>query len=262
MPWPAWRACLSNPRIKSLSYDAGLYDLAIQPFPLDEVEAAAVSLKKFSYTTTMWREWTNGVAVVRGALRPISMRPLFAFEQQCLSAIVLKMSHSATSLTLPMESAPLLPMAELAWPYLQELNLRGRFLCSDQVSYLKLLLPSMPSLRKLSILAARSSKVGRPAFFPQTSPYPSRHNTQRRRSSSSRSSSSSDSSSSSSSSDSEPSLSLSDLERDPGPGSPDLLIQLRSLEIAFPDPEDGIFSFTMPNLTRLSLEINHAYTTS
>ena len=84
IPWTVWKICFSRPRITSFSYDAGKRNLAIPAFPLDEVDATPICLENFSYTTTTWREWYNGVKHWGIGLRPISMRPVFAFERECL----------------------------------------------------------------------------------------------------------------------------------------------------------------------------------
>ncbi|KAI1792789.1 hypothetical protein LXA43DRAFT_316351 [Ganoderma leucocontextum] len=254
MPWGIWKACVSQPRIRSLSYDAGRHDLAISPFPSDEVEATPVSLQTFSYTTTMWRELCYDTDIPSTIYpRPISIRPVFEFERECLSAIVLRMNETAVSLTLPLESTPILAMAELSWPKLKELNLHGRFLDAVQVTHIRSLLSSLPSLARLSILAARPPEVGRPPFLPnaaspfslESPPRPLydvprlRFNTTLILSSFS------------------PQFSTSRLASPPLSNAESLseppLTQLRALEIAFPDPMDDIFSIPMPMLSHLAL---------
>ena len=95
------------------------------------------------------------------------MRPLSDFEHACLTGILLKTSDTVQSLSLPMESAPILAMAELSWPRLQDLPLHGRFLDALYASSLQYLLLSLPSLRSLSILAGRLWSVGRQPILPE-----------------------------------------------------------------------------------------------
>ena len=259
IPWTVWKICFSRPRITSFSYDAGTRNLAIPAFPLDEVEATSICWEDFSYTTTTWREWYNGVESWNGRFRPISMRPVFAFEREWLSAIVLMMNQSIVSLTLPLESTPILAMAALPWLSLRTLKLYGRFYNSAQVRDIHRLLPSIPSVRHLSILAARVRRIGRPAFIPPPASSSSRLPRPDNRVSTLHS----DSASSSEEAEQPPSSRQSKhppsstqpvvpmLDQDISPES--LLPELRSLEIAFPDPMDDIFAIPMPHLTHLSL---------
>ena len=268
IPWGVWKACVSRPRIKFLSYDAGIRNLDIPPFPSDEVQCISIALQRFSYTTTMWREWFNVTKVARNiGPRPIDMRPVFEFERECLSAVVLKMNETAVSLTLPLESTPVLAMAELSWPNLKELNLHGRLLDAVQVTHFERLLPSLPSLVRLSILAARTPEVGRPPFIPSSAP-PSPGETRPRaafhvhRPRLNITPSSPSLSSSSLKTLASYQASLPPRIRESLPGSP--LFELRALEVAFPNPMDGIFSVPMPLLSRLSLRdhprMYHQYT--
>ena len=232
IPWNIWKSCVSRPHITSLSYDAGQHDLQIPPFPSDEVEATSVALQTFSYTTTMWREWVNDTEFVRDVtvLRtPLTMRPVFKFERECLSAIVLRMHKTAVSLTLPLESTPILAMARLPWPNLKELNLHGRLLDTIQIKHIRSLLPSLTSLARLSILAARPLTFERPPSISNPASPPERevrfYTTHL------------------------PIVLRSSTARSPEPRFP----HLRILEISGADPVDGIFSIPMPMLSRLVL---------
>ena len=227
IPWRIWKACCSRPCIKSLSYDAGQHDLSISSFPSDEVKATPLALQTFSYTTTMWREWFNDSEFVQYAERKsTSMRPVFEFEKECLSAILLRMNETAISLMLPLESTPILAMAEHSWPNLKELKLHGRFLDDAQATHVRHLLPLLSSLDHLSILAARTVKLGRPPFISSSaSPCPL-----------------------------DGQLRTSALQVVPPSNAPKALLpHLRVLEVAFPDPLDGLFSIPMPMLYRLAL---------
>ena len=187
------------------------------------------------------------------------MRPVFAFERECLSSIVLRMNQSVVSLTLPLESTPILAMAALPWPSLRTLKLYGRFYNSAQVRDIHRLLPSIPSVRHLSILAARVRRIGRPAFMPSPGTSSSKPPRSDDRVSTLRSGSASSSDEAeqppSSQQSKDPSSSTQPivpmLDQDISPES--LLPELRSLEIAFPDPFDDIFAIPMPHLTHLSL---------
>ncbi|KAI1792780.1 hypothetical protein LXA43DRAFT_315817 [Ganoderma leucocontextum] len=251
--WAILKACVVLPNLASLSVHLGLYSLRASPFPQDDVSATSISLKRFSYGTTMWREKMTGVEYVRGGPSLKDMRPVYDFERECLSGIVLRLNNTATSLALPVESAPVLAMAELSWPHLRELALHGRLIDPVHAASLQHLLPSLPSLRKLSILAGRfSHRPVRHPILPGSSNPPSaplQHTkwTPTLQPSNSPSSVRCSAASSTTNAPNPPALS----EREPSPVP--LLPELYSLAIAYPDPEDGIFSLSLPNLRHLSL---------
>ena len=244
LPWDILKACLVRSRIVSLTVDLGFSDLAVPLYPQDDIATTPVSLRTFTWKTTVWREWVNCQPATRARCILVDMRPKFYFERECITGLVLKMSDTVSSLSLPMESAPILTMAELAWPCLRDLSLHGRFLDVTHVSSLQHLLSALPSLRNLSILAGRPWSLGNLGRHPIL-PKPS-------------------TSTSSSLLDRLPSTSATvgakpcsyDIvqersEGEPSPPSP--LSELLSLTIAFPDPDDDLFSLPMPNLTHLSL---------
>ena len=252
IPWAVLKACLVLPHLTSLSVHHGLYGLRVPLFPRDDVSATPISLKRFSYAITMWREKFNSYEYVNGGLSLKDMRQDYNFERECLSGIVSKLNATATSLALPIESAPILAMAELSWPHLRELALHGRFIDFEHAASLQHLLPSLSSLRKLSILAGRFPR--RPLRYPilPVSSIPPSASLQRTTSLPTPESLNTSpihglAVSSPTGMRDHPALS----ERESSPIS--LLPELRSLEIAYPDPEDGIFSLSLPNLTPLSL---------
>ncbi len=247
--WAILKACLLLPHLASLSVHLGLYTLSTPPFPQDDVAITPISLKHFSYATTMWREKMNGVEYVRGGPSLKVMRADYDFECECLSGIVLRLNDTVTSLSLPIESAPILAMAELPWPHLRDLSLHGRLIDAVHATSLQHLLQSLWSLRKLSILAGRfSHRPVRHPILPGSSIPPSGP-LQRMKSTPALPplDSSSVRSSAVSNMVDPPAL----LEREPSPFP--LLQELRSLTIAYPDPEDGLFSLSLPHLIHLSL---------
>nr|VWP01970.1 Autophagy-related protein 11 [Ganoderma boninense] len=132
------------------------------------------------------------------------------------------MNTTAISLTIPIETAPLREMSKIRWPKLKHLYLHGRLLASSQSAALRALLPSLHALETLSVQAARSKQLARPRLL---APFPS---------------SSVHGASSSASSSHAP------------PTPPAILPRLRSLTIAYANPEDAIFSINA-ELTHLSL---------
>ncbi|PIL28954.1 hypothetical protein GSI_09001 [Ganoderma sinense ZZ0214-1] len=208
LPWEVVKFCLATPRITSITLDAGSVDLMeVPPYPLDD--PVSTSLKTFVFTTTMWREYENEMAPVRYRGRVRDMKKVFDLERECLRAVMLCINATATSLTLPVESTPILDMAKVSWPCLRELHLHGRFRDMAQALSLQELLPTLTSLETLSILAARLKELKRPAVLSKASPL--------------------------------------------SPSHPPVLPALRSLTLAYPDPEDGIFSLDVTGLTHLSL---------
>ena len=245
LPWDILKACLVRSRLVSLTVDLGFSNLVVPLYPQDDIAATPVSLKTFTWTTTVWREWVNCQPSTRGRYILVDMRPKFDFERECITGLVLKMCDTVRSLSLPMESAPILAMAELSWPCLRDLALHGRFLDAAHVSSLQHLLLALPSLRNLSILAGRPwslGSLGRHPILPKPS--------------TSTSPSLLVCSSLTSAAVSPEPCSSSDIseerpKRETSP--PPLLSELCSLTIALPDPDDGIFSLPMPHLRHLSL---------
>ncbi|PIL28961.1 hypothetical protein GSI_09008 [Ganoderma sinense ZZ0214-1] len=179
----------------------------------------------------MWREHTNamnpnGTRYV--VANPRNMKEVFRVERECLTAILLTMNNTATSVTIPIETAPLQEMSTIPWPRLRHLSLRGRFLDGTQTAALRAFLPTLPSLETLLVQAARPKHLGRPRLLGPLD------------SSSVHGASSSTASGSSS----------IVVQRLPTP--PAILPHLRSLTIAYPSPEDTIFSINA-ELTELSL---------
>ena len=216
IPWAVLHSCLIHPRMVSLSLTLHEHGLESVPCSRNDLATMAINLKSFAYTTTMWREWEGkGKNLLKNYTR----------ELRFLSALVPFLNKTATSLTLPVESCPILQMAAVQWPQLKELTLTGRFVVAAQAVSLQLLLRSTPALHVFCVQAARSSRVGRRPLIPPASGnilsaarHPVPHGSTQPQS---------------------PSLSL--------------LPELRSLTIAFPDPQDGIFSIDTQHLTHLSL---------
>ena len=244
LPWDILKACFVRSRLVSLTVDLGVYDLVVPLYPQDDIASTPVSLQTFTWTTTVWREWVNCKPSYRSLYLNIDMRAIFDFEREYITGLVLKMCDTVKSLSLPMESAPILAMAELSWPCLRDLSLHGRFLDVAHVSSLQHLLLALPSLRNLSILAGRPwslGSLGRHPILPKPSTLTSYSQLDR-------------SPLTSAAVSAEP-CSYGTLEEHPEheTSPPPLLSELRSLTIALPDPDDGIFSLSMPHLTHLSL---------
>ncbi|TFK82587.1 hypothetical protein K466DRAFT_500054 [Polyporus arcularius HHB13444] len=115
------------------------------------------------------------------------------------------MANTIQRLTLPMETSPILAMAHLSWPALQELSICGRYLSEKQKEALPLFLSSVPRLHKLSITISR--------LGPTTRPY----------------------------------------KLGPSNASHKTIAGLRSLTVAYPKPDDNIFSIDAAHLSHLSL---------
>nr|VWP00244.1 Inosine-5'-monophosphate dehydrogenase (IMP dehydrogenase) (IMPD) (IMPDH) (EC [Ganoderma boninense] len=237
LPWDILKACLVRSHLISLTIDLRHNVLDGPLYPQDDIADTPTSLRTFTLTSTVWREWGKCRLPYR-RLHPADMRPFFDFERACITGIVLNMRSTVVSLSLPIESAPILAMAEVSWPCLRDLSLHGRFLDVEHASSLQHLLPAVPSLRSLSVLAGRiwdGETLGRYLVLPEPS----------------------------SASSLPPLSSASNSSLTSGPHSeerseratslPPMLSELRSLTIAFPHPDDGIFSLSMPFLTHLSV---------
>ena len=207
LPWEVVKACLMNPRISFMTLDAGTIDLMDDlTYPLNDVMSS--SLRRFTFTSTMWREYQYLPSSSRHRRWHKDLQRVYTCEEGCLRTILLSMRGTATSLKLPLESTPILDMGRVSWPRLRDLSLHGRFRNMAHVQSLRELLPGLTSLETLSIQAARTKELRRPAILPTTAP---------------------------------------------SPDHPPLFPALRSLTIAYPNPEDGIFSLDSAGLTHLSI---------
>ena len=159
LPWDILKACLVRSHLLSLTIDLRHNVLDGPLYPQDDIADTPISLRTFTLTSTVWREWGKCRLPYR-RLHPADMRPFFDFERACITGIVLNMRNTVMSLSLPIESAPILAMAEVSWPCLRHLSLHGRFLDVEHASSLQHLLPAIPSLRTLSILAGRIRHLG------------------------------------------------------------------------------------------------------
>ncbi len=208
MKGPSWsilRVCLSNPRIASISFDRQAELTSADGFPIEELSKISISLSSFSYNVQLWRGLRSRMDRhnYKGDLLPT----MIAHESHCLSNLVLAMNRTLTRLSLPMESAPILKMARVSWPNLQELTIDGVYLTSEQVDSLPVLLAALPCLQKLSVRISRgsTSNGGRPPILGQ-------HTTPR-----------------------------------------SVLSGMRSLTVAYPNPDDDIFVVDTSHLRHLSI---------
>ncbi|OJT02131.1 hypothetical protein TRAPUB_7426 [Trametes pubescens] len=160
VPWYAIKKCLEHPTVTSISIGQNsTWMCAPPPIPSD-IPPHVYGLTKLSYTPSQWRE-TGSVE------RRTDLRPTYALESSYLRALVLTMSHTAESLTLPAETAPLSEMANMDWPRLHTLSLVGRYTHPDQCRIVPLLLLRMPNLRSLSIQVMECEGMWRPPLLKQ-----------------------------------------------------------------------------------------------
>lgn len=132
----------------------------------------------------------------------------YALESSFLLALVLNMSGTAESLSLPVEAAPLLQMAAIEWPRLHTLSLTGEYMDPEQPRILPLLLSRAPNLRTLSVRVAQRDGTLCPPLL-----------------------------------------------KEPLAGG----FRVRSLTVAYPDPDDAIFASLTDELTSLSLRDSPRY---
>lgn len=145
--WSDLERFLSFPQVKSISFTASVTFTDVPPFPETSI---ASTLEELSYPTPLTPNPLTTASVTTWAGG-------FALEQDYLSALVLGMRLTARSLVLPMRTAPLGAMAEADWPALQDLYLGGSFPDTTDRSYithLQSMLPRMPDLRHLVVMAA------------------------------------------------------------------------------------------------------------
>ncbi|KAH9847733.1 hypothetical protein C2E23DRAFT_906906 [Lenzites betulinus] len=155
VPWYAIKKCLEHPTVTSISIGANSTWMCAPPPTPSDIPPHGSRLTHLSYTPWQWRK-------TESVLYKTDLRPIYALESSYLRALVLSMSRTAESLTLPAETAPLSEMANMDWPRLHTLSLVGRYTDPDQCRFIPLLLLRMPNLRNLSIKVMQCEGMWRP----------------------------------------------------------------------------------------------------
>ncbi|EIW53492.1 uncharacterized protein TRAVEDRAFT_74799 [Trametes versicolor FP-101664 SS1] len=161
VPWYALTKCLDYPNVTSISIDKDSAWIFPPPSPIPadlSPTSHGCRLTEFIYTPCQWRE-------TQSRLRKTNIQPAYAYETSYLRALVLAMSDTAESLTLPVETAPLLEMANMDWPRLHTLSLTGRYTHPNQCRAIPLLLLRMPNLRSLSVKVMQCEVMRRPLLL-------------------------------------------------------------------------------------------------
>ncbi|KAI0643816.1 hypothetical protein C8Q79DRAFT_871502, partial [Trametes meyenii] len=155
VPWTAILKCLSYPRITSISFrDDSLWTCVPPPavsLGLLSVDSQ-LGLTNLYYFVDEWRD-------VESVMAKRDIQAARTLESSYLRALVLRMSNTAESLTLPIDTAPLIEMSKMDWPRLTALSLTGQWIDSTS---LQALLFRMPNLRNLSILASQHRGIPHP----------------------------------------------------------------------------------------------------
>ncbi|KAI0371747.1 hypothetical protein BV20DRAFT_1066809 [Pilatotrama ljubarskyi] len=157
-PGPLSMKCMAHPTITSISINEDAMWLCAPPPVPSDLASHSRPITKFRYTTSHWRE-------IEALARGTSLRATYDQELSYLRALVLPMSDSAESLTLPVETAPLLEMAAMDWPRLHTLSLIGRYTHSDQCLAISPLLMRSPNLRSLSVQVVQRQGMPRPLLL-------------------------------------------------------------------------------------------------
>lgn len=158
VPWSAIMRCLAHPTIMAISFDKGSMWRCVPPPTVLDLPLRNCRLIELSYTPPEWRETERVV-------RRTDLHRTYALESSYLHALVLAISDTVESLTLPVETAPLLEMAAMDWPRLHTLSLVGRYTHPEQCRAIALLLPRAPHLRSLSIKVMQAEGMRRPALL-------------------------------------------------------------------------------------------------
>lgn len=147
--------CLRHPGVTSLSNGKhSTWTSASSHIPSD-LCFHSPQLTKFAYTPSQWRQ-------AEKVGERTSLEAVYALESSYLRALVLPTSAMAESLTLPVETAPLLEMAAKDWPRLRTLAFTGEYTHLNQCRAIPFLLLRMPNLRSLSIEVAQLPEMLRP----------------------------------------------------------------------------------------------------
>ncbi|OJT02127.1 hypothetical protein TRAPUB_7422 [Trametes pubescens] len=166
VPWFVIMKCLDHPNLTSISIDEESTWRCTTPLSIPpDLSLHGFRLTEFTYTTSQWRE-------TESRIRGTDLQPTYTQESIYLRALVLAMSDTAESLTLPVETAPLFEMAAIDWPRLRMLSLIGEYTHPDQCRAIPLLLPRMPYLRSLSVKVIQREGTRHPRLLqalPETS---------------------------------------------------------------------------------------------
>ncbi|KAI0643817.1 hypothetical protein C8Q79DRAFT_1012372 [Trametes meyenii] len=155
VPWTAILKCLSYPRITSISFRNDSMWTCVPPPAVSPQLLSAdtqLGLTELHYVVDEWRD-------VESVMAQRDIQAARTLESSYLRALVPRMSNTAESLTLPIDTAPLTEMSEIDWPRLTALSLTGQWI--DSAS-LQALLFRMPNLRNLSILASQRRGIPHP----------------------------------------------------------------------------------------------------
>ncbi|KAI0767512.1 hypothetical protein C8Q74DRAFT_1439605 [Fomes fomentarius] len=197
LAWVFLKKCFTHPRLRSLYIDGSVNIIPHKPRSPHSASLPPIDLIRFSVTPHFWREQLGNGTIRSYAIIQENLRETFSCEEASLAFLVPRIHESVRLLALPVETAPVLSMAELSWPRLPDLSLHGRYRSRAQADSIPAFLSSISHLTRLSILVCRMENINR-------APILGRHN------------------------------------------SPlTVLSGLLSLTVAYPDPEDDIFSRTL-----------------
>ncbi|KAF7317874.1 hypothetical protein MKEN_00875300 [Mycena kentingensis (nom. inval.)] len=154
VPWLVIHDALTSGRIQAVLFDSDsqIMEPDVAPGTLG-LTPFTNGLTELVYEVDEWRRHKT-IRRMRRESRDLMYR--FEVEAEYLAAVVLGMSHSAESLSLPAQTAPLALMAELTWPRLTRLHLTDEYGDSFDYSILSRLLGNLPALRDLSVVVAQS----------------------------------------------------------------------------------------------------------
>ncbi|KAI0672391.1 hypothetical protein C8Q78DRAFT_1026744 [Trametes maxima] len=158
VPWTAILKCLSYPRITSISFRGDSMWTCVTPptvSPKLLSVGSQLGLTRLHYVVNEWRD-------VESAMAERDIQAARTLESSYLRSLVLRMSSTAESLTLPIDTAPLTEMSKMDWPRLTALSLTGQWV--DRAC-LQALLLCMPNLRNLSILASQRRGLPHPLIL-------------------------------------------------------------------------------------------------
>ncbi len=152
VPWAASKICMSHPTIIDISI---LMEGNRDPFPDNDLDKVVLCQQISNGFYSPRYDAAEGAVTRPGSGGIHNIEAVFRVERRYLRVLAPGMHATAEVLRLPMEIAQHSLMKTVVWPHMRELPLYGKFVNRTELNALLEIIRLMPSLLKLSIVAAQ-----------------------------------------------------------------------------------------------------------